>query len=100
MRFVAKKPDEVIACPVDWLLERAHSNFKGLPAFIKKSFNKDELWFGNKSIRLITEDRYISHAEIHSNRADKNPDWIVCKYDGLVVMSDEEFKEKYQDPFA
>lgn len=99
MRFIAKKPNEVSAFPVDFLLEKAHSNFKGLPAFLKKSFEKDEVWFGKNSIRLITEDKYISEAKTYA-RGIKKPDWIVCKHGELFVMTNEEFHEQYEDPFA
>lgn len=90
MKFKTKE-HTVDAMHVSQVVSIANNNFKSLPVWIKKKYQQSKIFIGAAGV--IVNDVY--HCEI----SDSDSVLVLNQNKQLILMSEKEFDERYQDCF-
>lgn len=90
MKFKTKE-HTVDAMHVSQVVSIANNNFKSLPVWIKKKYQQSKIFIGAAGV--IVNDAY--HCEI----SDSDSVLVLNQNKQLILMSEKEFDERYQDCF-
>lgn len=90
MKFKTKE-HTVDAMHVSQVVSIANNNFKSLPVWIKKKYQQGKIFIGAAGV--IVNDVY------HCELSDSDSVLVLNQNKQLILMSEKEFDERYQDYF-